>query len=103
MDLVIKNCRMVDKLGEYNIKVEHGKIADISKTPLDGDETIDIKGNYIMPGFIDPHVHFRDPGLTQKEDYKTGSLSASNGVFTTVNDIPNTLPKRVLCALEELP
>ena len=46
-----------------------------------------------MPGFIDPHVHFRDPGLTQKEDFKTGSLSAANGGFTTVIDMPNTIPK----------
>ena len=93
MDLIIKNCRLVGKLGDYNIKVEDGKITDISKTPLKGDETIDIKNNYLMPGFIDPHIHFRDPGLTQKEDFKTGSLSASNGGFTTVIDMPNTVPK----------
>ena len=93
MDLVIKNCKLVDKLGEYNIKVENGKISDISKNPLDGDEIIDIGSNYIMPGFVDPHIHFRDPGLTQKEDFKTGSLSAANGGFTTVIDMPNTLPK----------
>ena len=93
MDLVIKNCRLVDMPGEYHIKVSDGKIADISKTPLKADETIDIKNNYIMPGFIDPHVHFRDPGLTQKEDFKTGSLSAANGGFTTVIDMPNTIPK----------
>ena len=93
MDLVIKNCKLVDKLGEYNIKVENGKISDISKNPIDGDEIIDIKSKYIMPGFIDPHIHFRDPGLTQKEDFKTGSLSAANGGFTTVIDMPNTLPK----------
>ena len=84
---------MVDKIGEYSIKVENGKITEISKTPLKADETIDINGNYIMPGFIDPHIHFRDPGLTQKEDFKTGSLSAANGGFTTVIDMPNTLPK----------
>ena len=93
MDLVIKNCKLVDRLGEYHIKVEEGKITDISKSPLKGDETIDIEDNYLMPGFIDPHIHFRDPGLTQKEDFKTGSLSAANGGFTTVIDMPNTLPK----------
>ena len=93
MDLVIKNCRLVDKPGEYCIKVEDGKITDISKTPLDASETIDIKNNYLMPGFIDPHIHFRDPGLTQKEDFRTGSLSAANGGFTTVIDMPNTIPK----------
>ena len=93
MDYVIKNCRLVDKPGEYYIQVKDGKIADISKTPIDESETIDIKNNYIMPGFIDPHIHFRDPGLTQKEDFKTGSLSAANGGFTTVIDMPNTIPK----------
>lgn len=93
MDLIIKNCKLVGKPGQYDIKVENGKIRDISKTPLRGDETIDIKDNYLMPGFIDPHIHFRDPGLTQKEDFKTGSLSAANGGFTTVIDMPNTVPK----------
>lgn len=102
MNLVIKNCKLVDKIGEYNIKVENGKISDISKNPIKGEETIDINYNYIMPGFIDPHIHFRDPGLTQKEDFKTGSLSAANGGFTTVIDMPNTLPKtNTYKALEE--
>ncbi|MDO5815531.1 MAG: dihydroorotase family protein [Methanobrevibacter sp.] len=93
MDLVLKNCKLVGKIGEYHIKVEEGKISDISKTPLKGDETTDVKGNYVLPGFIDPHIHFRDPGLTQKEDFKTGSLAAANGGFTTVIDMPNTIPK----------
>lgn len=93
MDLVIKNCRLIERPGEYFIKVEDGKITDISKTPIKGDETIDIKNNHILPGFIDPHIHFRDPGLTQKEDFKTGSQSAAFGGFTTVIDMPNTLPK----------
>ena len=93
MATIIKNCKLIDEAGEFYIKVENGKIADISKNPIVADETIDIKGNYILPGFIDPHIHFRDPGLTQKEDFKTGSLSAANGGFTTVIDMPNTLPK----------
>ena len=93
MDLVIKNCKMADRTGEFFIGVENGKIVEISKTPIKGDEYIDIKNNYILPGFIDPHVHFRDPGLTQKEDFKTGSMSAANGGFTTVIDMPNTVPK----------
>ena len=93
MDLVLKNCKLVGKIGEYHIKVEDGKISDISKTPIKADETTDVKGNYVLPGFIDPHIHFRDPGLTQKEDFKTGSLAAANGGFTTVIDMPNTIPK----------
>ena len=93
MDLVLKNCRLVGQTGEYFIKVDDGKITNISKTPLKADETVDVKNNYVMAGFIDPHIHFRDPGLTQKEDFKTGSLAAANGGFTTVIDMPNTLPK----------
>ena len=93
MDLVLKNCRFVDKTGEYDIKIEDGKIADISKTPIKADETVDIKNNFVLPGFIDPHIHFRDPGLTQKEDFKTGSLAAANGGFTTVIDMPKKKKK----------
>lgn len=93
MDLVLKNCKLINEIGEYFIKIEDGKISDISKTPLKSDKIVDVKNNYVMPGFIDPHIHFRDPGLTQKEDFKTGSLAAANGGFTTVIDMPNTLPK----------
>lgn len=93
MDLVLKNCKLIGEIGDYFIKVDEGKIADISKSPLKADEVIDIKGNYVLPGFIDPHIHFRDPGLTQKEDFRTGSEAAANGGFTTVIDMPNTLPK----------
>ena len=93
MDLVLKNCKLIDEVGEYFIKIEDGKINEISKNPLNSDNIIDIKDNYVLPGFIDPHIHFRDPGLTQKEDFKTGSLAAANGGFTTVIDMPNTLPK----------
>jgi len=93
MDLVLKNCKLVDRTGEHYIKIDDGKITDISKAPLKASKTIDMKNNYVLPGFIDPHIHFRDPGLTQKEDFKTGSMAAANGGFTTVIDMPNTLPK----------
>ncbi|WP_458453629.1 dihydroorotase [Methanobrevibacter sp.] len=102
MDLVLKNCRLVDKAGEYYIKIDDGKITDISKKPMNADETIDVKDNFVLPGLIDPHIHFRDPGLTQKENFKTGSEAAANGGFTTVIDMPNTLPKtNTYKALEE--
>lgn len=93
MDTIIENCKLIDKIGNFNIGIKNGKIAKISKIPLEGGKKIDIKGNILLPGFIDPHVHFRDPGLTKKEDFKTGSESAANGGFTTVIDMPNTLPK----------
>ena len=92
-DLVIKNSKLIGKDGEYSIGVDEGKITEISRGTLTGDKVIDIKSNYLLPGFIDPHVHFRDPGLVQKEDFKTGSLAAAHGGFATVIDMPNTLPK----------
>ena len=93
LDLVIKNSKLIGKDGEYSIGVDEGKITEISKSNLTGDKVIDIKSNYLLPGFIDPHVHFRDPGLVQKEDFKTGSLASAHGGFATVIDMPNTLPK----------
>ncbi|SDA61641.1 dihydroorotase [Methanobrevibacter millerae] len=92
-DLLIKNSRLSEKSGEYNIAVDNGKIVEITREKVKADKTIDIKSNYLLPGFIDPHVHFRDPGLTQKEDFRTGSEAAAHGGFTTVIDMPNTLPK----------
>lgn len=93
MDLIIKNAKLINKTNEYYIGVENRKINQISKQPIKGEVELDLKGNILLPGFIDPHVHFRDPGLTKKEDFKTGSESAANGGFTTVIDMPNTLPK----------
>ena len=58
----------------------------------EGRQALRVGGNYILPGLIDPHVHFRDPGLTYKEDYTTGSLAALMGGVTTVLDMPNVLP-----------
>ena len=92
-DLVLKNLKLVGESNEFYLAIQDGKIAKISKTPLSGDKEIDIKGQYLLPGLIDPHVHFRDPGLTYKEDFKTGSMAALNGGFTFVMDMPNTVPK----------
>ena len=91
-DLVLKNCRFVDREGSYYIGINNSKIAEISKQPLKSDEEIDIKNQFILPGLIDPHVHFRDPGLTYKESFKTGSQAAANGGFTCILDMPNTVP-----------
>ena len=92
-DMILKNLKLVGESNEFYIAIEDGKIAKISKTPLKGDKEIDIKGQYVLPGLIDPHIHFRDPGLTYKEDFKTGSMAAAHGGFTFVMDMPNTVPK----------
>ncbi|MCL2114861.1 MAG: dihydroorotase [Methanobrevibacter sp.] len=91
-DLLLKNCKLIDKSGLYYIGINNTKIAEISKQPLKSDDEIDVMGKIVLPGLIDPHVHFRDPGLTYKEDFKTGSLAAAHGGFTCVLDMPNTVP-----------
>jgi len=92
LDLCIVNCRLDPSKQECSIGVEDGKIVSIQKLPSQADETIDIKGKIILPGLIDAHVHMRDPGLTYKETFKTGTQAAAAGGFTTVLDMPNTQP-----------
>lgn len=62
---------------------------------LPADETIDAEGYYLFPGVIDDHVHFRDPGLTQKADFDSESRAAAAGGVTTILDMPNTIPPTV--------
>lgn len=103
MSLLIKNCRILtDKIIEKNILIENSKIAKITSEKPAADETLDAKNNIILPGLIDPHVHFREPGMTQKEDFLTGSRAAAAGGITTVLDMPNTKPPTITAqALEE--
>ncbi|RAP54081.1 MAG: hypothetical protein BZ137_04210 [Methanosphaera sp. rholeuAM130] len=95
-DLILKNCKFSDNQIK-NIIIENGKIKEITKTlnksDLNADNIIDIKEKYVIPGLIDPHVHFRDPGLTHKEDWASGSMAAIHGGYTTVIDMPNTNPQ----------
>ncbi len=65
---------------------------DFDLSQIQDDEVIDATGKYIMPGFIDLHVHLRDPGLTYKEDIVTGTAAAAKGGVTTVCAMPNTKP-----------
>jgi len=53
---------------------------------------MEVSGGVIFPGFVDPHVHFRDPGMTDKEDFSSGTLAAVHGGVTCVLDMPNTIP-----------
>lgn len=92
IDLCLTNCKLVPEKGECSIGIDNGKIVSITKIPPKSSEVIDIQGNPILPGLIDSHVHFRDPGLLYKEDFKTGSEAAVAGGFTTVIDMPNTRP-----------
>ena len=58
----------------------------------EGKAVIDSAGKHILPGLIDAHVHFRDPGVTHKEDFGTGSTAAVCGGMTTIIDMPNQIP-----------
>lgn len=97
MMVLIKNGHVVDPLtktdGIYDVLVEDKiikKIAD--KIEVKADRTIDAKGFYVLPGFVDLHVHLRDPGLTYKETLETGGKAAVHGGVTTVCAMPNTKP-----------
>lgn len=92
IDLCLSNCKLVPLNKECSIGIDKGKIVSITKIPPKSEELIDIKGNPVLPGLIDSHVHFRDPGLTYKEDFKSGSHAAAAGGFTAIMDMPNTKP-----------
>ena len=95
MNLLIKNARIVDASHDFygDIYIEDGKIKEISKEIIKSDvEIIDAQGKVLMPSFIDTHTHFRDPGLTYKEDIETGSKAAVRGGYTGVCLMANTNP-----------
>lgn len=92
-DLTLVNCNIPGISENCSVEVEDGKIKSIKKIGTKCDKTIDLNGKILLPGLIDAHVHMRDPGLTYKEDWKTGSRAAASGGFTTVLDMPNTDPK----------
>ncbi len=90
-----------------SVVIENEKIAEIlvgeeKQLPLVTGEVIDASGCYLLPGAIDEHVHFRDPGLTHKADITTESHAAAAGGVTSIMDMPNTNPQTTtLEALEE--
>ena len=93
MDLVLEGRFFIDgELKQTAVGIEDGKIVTVGKIVRGGDERIDLGSRIAFPGFIDPHVHFRDPGLTHKEDFASGTMSALHGGITCVLDMPNTSP-----------
>ena len=97
--MLVKNCRLVIDSTEQvkDILIKDEKIAAIEDNiPAELDEEIiDAKGNYVISGVIDPHVHLRDPGLTHKEDFTTGSMACVKGGITLFFDMPNTVPNTI--------
>jgi len=91
-DFWLKDCKIVPENRLISVGIEDGKIVSLKKIAPKKEETMDLKESVVLPGLIDAHVHFRDPGFTYKEDFRTGSMAAANGGFTTVMDMPNTKP-----------
>jgi dihydroorotase (multifunctional complex type) len=95
-DLTIRNGKLVTPHATYegDIAVEGGRIVAIGKSDTlpKGGESIDASSKFVLPGIIDIHVHFREPGYTHKEDFETGSMAAAAGGITTVYDMPNNRP-----------
>jgi len=95
--LLIKNGRVIDPISRtdetLDILIENGKITALSpRIDLKEAEVIDASRLVVAPGFIDMHVHLREPGEEHKEDIATGSLAAARGGFTSICCMPNTRP-----------
>src|ERR1700691_2413576 len=94
-DTILKSGTVVNQDGEgvRDIGVTDGRIAEIGGLgQASAAEVIDCRGLHILPGVMDTQVHFREPGLTHKEDLETGSPSAVMGGVTAVFEMPNTAP-----------
>src|SRR5437588_10145031 len=97
-DTILKSGTVVNQDGEgvRDIGIAGGRIAEIGGLAnASAAEIIDCKGLHILPGVIDTQVHFREPGLTHKEDLETGSRSAVMGGVTAVFEMPNSDPLTV--------
>jgi len=95
LDLVVASGRLVSgaRVIDGWVGVTGGRIVALGTAGQPEARTvIDAAGAWVLPGVIDPHVHFRDPGLTDREDFGTGSTAAVLGGVTTVFDMPNTVP-----------
>lgn len=102
MNILIRNANIIDSSQNFfgDVYIENGKIKEIgTELNKNGVETIDAKGLVLMPAFVDTHAHFRDPGLTYKEDLETGSKAALRGGYTGVCLMGNTSP---VCSSKEV-
>lgn len=97
MTILIKNGQVINPATQMDeiadVLVENGTVTKIAKgIKVKADQEINAKGCYVMPGFIDLHVHLRDPGFEKKETIETGCRAAARGGYTTVLAMPNTKP-----------
>ena len=95
--MILRNGNVVDPAngidGKCDIRFENGVITEVApEISADGSEELDCRGAYVVPGFVDLHVHLRDPGQTAKETLATGTAAAAAGGYTAVAPMPNTTP-----------
>jgi allantoinase len=93
-DLVVRNGAVVshDRTVGADLGIRDGRVVATGEELPDGLEEIDATGLAVLPGLVDVHVHMRDPGMTDKEDFGSGTRAAAAGGVTTVIDMPNTVP-----------
>src|SRR5882757_2195699 len=95
-DLVIRSGLVVspDSVMEASVAIKDGRVIAVGDDAImpQATETLDARGLHVLPGAIDDHVHFRDPGYPHKEDFASGTAAAAFGGVTTVFDMPNTIP-----------
>lgn len=108
MRILVKGGRIVNegRTFEGDVVIENEVIAEITDktrhTEASADEVVDASGCFVLPGIIDSHVHFREPGLTEKACIETESRAAAAGGVTSYFDMPNTIPQTTtLEALED--
>ena len=96
VQLLVRNGMIVTPRQSYraSIAIDQGVIVAIGEDASlpAASEIVDAEGLHVLPGLVDDHVHFRQPGMTHKEDFLSGSRAAAAGGVTTVFDMPNTLP-----------
>jgi allantoinase len=105
-DLYLKNAQVVTEKAVFpgGVVVDSGKIAEVisGNTEINASEVIDLKGKLLLPGIVDGHVHFNEPGREHWEGYRTGSMAAAAGGVTSVLDMPlNATPPTVNKSLLE--
>lgn len=95
--MIIKNAKIESNIVSIIIENEKIKKIDFDNNfeIYKDSNIIDANYNYVLSGIIDPHTHMRDPGLTHKEDFSSGSKAAARGGVTTFLDMPNTIPNTI--------
>ena len=104
MNTLIKNSQVVrpKEIAQVSVLIEDNKIAAIDPSiATTADEVVDAEGLHLIPGVIDDQVHFREPGLTHKEDLTHASRACAAGGVTTFLEMPNTIPNAITQELLE--